>query len=71
MGPVGHGPKWWLFVYRTPNTNIELFTDEINEIIEPIKNNHNIIIMGDFNICLLQNNNYRSYRNAWREGDVK
>ena len=24
-------------VYRTPNTNIELFLQEINEIIEPIK----------------------------------
>ena len=58
-------------VYRTPNTNIELFTDEINKIIEPIKNNHNVIIMGDFNICLLQNNNYtRSFRNCMQSNSL-
>ena len=58
-------------VYRNPNTNIELFTDEINKIIEPIKNNHNVIIMGDFNICLLQNNNYtRSFRNCMQSNSL-
>ena len=58
-------------VYRTPNTNIDLFLQEINEIIEPIKNNHNVIIMGDFNICLLQDNNHtRSFRNCMQSNSL-
>ena len=52
-------------VYRVPNTNVELYINEINSIIEPIRNEHDVIIMGDFNICLLQNDKHsRSFRNC-------
>ena len=58
-------------IYRVPNTNIELFTNELNAIIEPIKNNHELIIMGDFNICLLQDNKHtRSFRNCMQSNSL-
>ena len=51
--------------YRIPNTNVELFIDEINSIIEPLKKNYEVILMGDFNICLLQDNNQtNNFRNT-------
>ena len=39
--------------YRIPNTNIKLFTDEINSILEKIRTKYEVFLMGDFNICLL------------------
>ena len=39
-----------------PNTNVNTFTEKLNEIIEPIKNNFELILTGDFNICLLKDN---------------
>ena len=45
-------------VYRTPNTNVNTFIDYLDTLIEPIKNSHELIILGDFNICMLQDNNY-------------
>ena len=44
-------------MYRTPNTNINLFLEKFNEIIEPLKSSHEIIILGDFNINLLKEDN--------------
>ena len=41
-------------VYRIPNTNVDSFINKINEIIEPIRNNYELVLTGDFNICLLQ-----------------
>ena len=43
-------------IYRVPNTNVELFIDKVNELIEPIQNKFELIITGDFNICLLKDN---------------
>ena len=46
--------------YRVPNTNFSLFNDEINAILERLKNKYHIILMGDFNICLMKENNNKS-----------
>ena len=57
--------------YRIPNTNIKLFTDGINEILEPIRNTYNIILMGDFNICLLQDNKHsEAFRNTMQSNSL-
>ena len=45
-------------VYRIPNTNPNTFIDYLDALIEPFKNSHELILMGDFNICMLQDNNY-------------
>ena len=45
-------------IYRVPNTNIDNFIDTLNNLIEPIKNKYELILMGDFNIDLLQDNNF-------------
>ena len=45
-------------IYRVTNTNINSFIDGLNEMIEPIENKHEVILMGDFNIDLLQDNRY-------------
>ena len=42
-------------VYRVPNTNVKEFCDSINSLIEPHRS-HEIVLLGDFNICLLQDN---------------
>ena len=58
-------------VYRIPNTNIELFTNTLNSLIEPIKNNFEIILAGDYNICLQQDNNYtREFRNCLQSNSL-
>ena len=44
-------------MYRIPNTNTNLFIEKFNEIIEPLKSSHEIIILGDFNINLLNDDN--------------
>ena len=50
--------------YRVPDTNVRSFIDEINTILEPLRNTHQLILMGDFNICLLhENNNGNMFRN--------
>ena len=40
-------------IYRIPNTEPKLFIDKLNEIIEPLKSSSEIILLGDFNINLL------------------
>ena len=42
-------------VYRVPNTDVREFCDTINRLIEPHRS-HEIVLLGDFNICLLQDN---------------
>ena len=42
-------------VYRVPNTDVKTFCKTINDLIEPYRS-HNIILLGDYNICLQQNN---------------
>ena len=41
-------------IYRVPNADEHTFCEQINEIIEPHRS-YEIILLGDFNICLLQN----------------
>ena len=41
-------------IYRVPNTDVNTFYETINEIIEPHRS-YEIILLGDYNICLLQN----------------
>ena len=42
-------------IYRPPDSNANLFTEKLNEMLEPLKNTFQIILMGDFNIDLLKN----------------
>ena len=42
-------------LYRPPDTHANLFTEKLNEMLEPLKNNHQIILLGDFNIDLQKN----------------
>ncbi|CAL4124272.1 unnamed protein product, partial [Meganyctiphanes norvegica] len=46
--------------YCPPNTNIELFINDVNEILEPLKNKYHIILMGDFNICFMKDSNSKN-----------
>ena len=47
-------------MYRTPNTNTKLFIEKFNEIIEPLKSSHEIIILGDFNINLFNDDSHKN-----------
>ena len=42
-------------VYRLPNTDVKDFCQTINRLIEPHRS-FEIVLLGDFNICLLQDN---------------
>ena len=47
-------------VYRIPNTDINLFLEKFNEIIEPLKNSSEVILLGDYNINLLNDDIYKN-----------
>ena len=47
-------------IYRIPNTSIDLFIDQLNSIIEPLKSSHKIILLGDYNIDLLKNDSNKN-----------
>ena len=58
-------------IYRIPNTNIDNFINKINELIEPIRNNYELVLTGDFNICLLRDNNHsESFRNCMMSSNL-
>ena len=42
-------------VYREPNSDVKDFCQTINRLIEPHRS-YEIVLLGDFNICLLQDN---------------
>ena len=44
-------------IYRVPDTNITEFIDHFNNIIEPIRTTHKVILLGDYNIDLFKNDN--------------
>ena len=70
---VPHKNKTYLIgvIYRIPGTNIELFNEKINNLIEPIRNNYEIILVGDFNICLLKDNNHtQAFRNCMQANSL-
>ena len=51
-------------IYRVPNTNVDNFNDTINTLVEPIRNKHEVILLGDFNIDLMQDNKHtRDFQN--------
>ena len=52
-------------VYRVPNTKINDFNETLNRLIEPLKNNYEVILVGDFNVCLMRDNNHtNSFRDS-------
>ena len=53
------GEKKYLIggIYRIPNTNVTEFCTSINNILEPLTRSHEIVLLGDFNVCLKQNDN--------------
>ena len=52
-------------IYRVPNTNVHIFNETLNSIIEPIKNRYEIVLVGDFNVCLMKENNFsNSFQNT-------
>lgn len=52
-------------IYRVPNTNIRDFVDSLNSIIEPIRRDFELILVGDFNICMMQDNDFTNcFRNS-------
>ena len=42
-------------IYRLPNTDINLFTEHFNKVIEPLNSTHKLILLGDYNVDLLKN----------------
>ena len=70
---VPHKSKIFLIgvIYRIPDTNVELFNDKINNLIEPIRNNYDIVLVGDFNICLLKDDNHtHAFRNCMQANSL-
>ena len=54
-----NGKKYMIgTVYRVPNTNVNDFNETLNKLIEPVSNDYEVVLLGDFNICLLQENNH-------------
>ena len=52
-------------IYRVSNTNVGMFNETLNNLIEPIRNNYEVIVVGDFNICLLNDDNRtQSFKNT-------
>ena len=56
---ITQGYKKYLIggIYRIPNTNVIDFCNVINNVLEPLIRSHEIILLGDFNVCLMQNDN--------------
>ena len=51
-------------IYRVPNTNFDIFNNTLNNLIEPIRNKYEVILLGDFNIDLLKENDFsREFKN--------
>ena len=40
-------------IYHIPNTDISSFIEKLNEILEPLKTSSELILLGDYNINLL------------------
>ena len=45
-------------LYRPPDSNPNLFTEKLNEMLEPLKSSYQIILLGDYNIDLTQNTSH-------------
>ena len=54
-----NGKKYMIgTVYRVPNTNVNDFNETLNQLIEPVSNDYEVVLLGDFNICLMEENNH-------------
>lgn len=49
--------------YRPPGSSINLFTDELDNMIQYLSKEHKIIITGDFNINLINSDNHEPTAN--------
>ena len=70
---VPHKDKTFLIgvIYRVPNTNVGMFNEHINKLIEPIRNNFEVILLGDFNICLMNDDNRtQSFKNILQSNSL-
>ena len=70
---VPHKSKTFLIgvIYRVPNTSVVLFNETLNNLIEPIRNNYELILVGDFNICLLnEDNRTQSFKNCLQSNSL-
>ena len=47
-------------IYRPPNADIHLFTDKFNRFCEPLKSSYKLVLLGDFNVDLLNNNSNKT-----------
>ena len=47
-------------MYHMPNTTINLFIEKFNEIIEPLKSSYELIVLGDFNINLRNDDSHKN-----------
>ena len=57
--------------YRIPNEKMEFFTEGINTILEKIRNTYQVILMGDFNICLLHTDKHSNeFRNIMQSNSL-
>ena len=61
-----NGKKYMIgVIYRVPNTNIRDFINSLDSVIEPIRRDYELILVGDYNICLMQDNEYsQCFRNS-------
>ena len=41
-------------IYRPPDANLNQFIDSFNHFIEPLKSSHKLILLGDYNVDLLE-----------------
>ena len=41
-------------IYRIPNTNVNSFIEKFNNIVEPLKSNYELLLLGDYNIDLFK-----------------
>ena len=41
-------------IYRPPDTKLNQFIDSLNQVIEPLKSSHKLILLGDYNVDLLE-----------------
>ena len=43
-----------------PGTNINLFIEKFNEVVEQLKTNYELVLVGDYNIDMLKNDTYKN-----------
>ena len=46
--------------YRVPGTNINLFIEKFNEVVEQLKTNYELVLVGDYNIDMLKDDANRN-----------